>query len=294
MNLCGAKSFDSVKVLALCADKCRFYHSQAPLSFSIPEMSGMLAGMHKSFPDFHFEVKNLVNNYNSVSFDSFFTGTHTGSDFIFPGNPNVPTSNVAVNFTEKFTLFFDKDNKITNFIVDAPHGKVTGPLGCYIAVGGKPAGEPTFNGQCFCGKVSFTATGLPNFSAFCTCSICRRHHSSDRVHISGFSYDKFSMKVANESDVKLFSSSENEDRYFCTHCGTKVYSKLKKFQVWATFPSLFEFAKAGGHMPGCFVPRSYLYYGSICSLGVEPFDSLTKFDNMPVPLGGTGAIVANY
>ena len=74
-------------------------------------------------------------------------------------------------------------------------------------------------GHCECGRVSYEIDSDINDFSHCHCSQCRRLHGAPFVTFAGISRDGFRY-VSGESDVKVYASSEKNDRYFCGTCGS--------------------------------------------------------------------------
>jgi hypothetical protein len=82
-------------------------------------------------------------------------------------------------------------------------------------------------GHCECGRVSFEIDSDINDFSHCHCSQCRRLHGAPFVTFAGISRDGFRF-VSGESDVKIYASSEKNDRYFCGVCGSQIYVDAKE------------------------------------------------------------------
>lgn|SRR5690625_2533258 len=85
------------------------------------------------------------------------------------------------------------------------------------------------NGSCLCGKVSYEIRGLPQVMYYCHCSMCRKATGS------AFATNM----LVREADfiinsglalIKAFQSSPGERRYFCSECGSPIYSKAQARQ----------------------------------------------------------------
>ncbi|KKB75980.1 aldehyde-activating protein [Devosia soli] len=71
------------------------------------------------------------------------------------------------------------------------------------------------SGGCLCGRVRFTASGLPYRVGLCHCLDCRKHHGS-LFHASAIFPQSC---VAIEGETRSFNG-----RHFCPNCGSSVYA----------------------------------------------------------------------
>lgn len=67
-----------------------------------------------------------------------------------------------------------------------------------------------------CGKVRFTASGMPKRVGLCHCLECRKHHGA-LFHASAI-FDESAVSITGEP-------SDYEGRYFCPRCGSSVFSR---------------------------------------------------------------------
>lgn len=81
------------------------------------------------------------------------------------------------------------------------------------------------NGSCLCGGVKFSFKKFDSSIANCHCSMCRK--------FSGAAYGTFgtvnSENLNWESGfelIKIFNSSQNAHRGFCSNCGSSIYYRL--------------------------------------------------------------------
>lgn len=82
-------------------------------------------------------------------------------------------------------------------------------------------------GSCLCGAVVYELTARPVAMYHCHCSTCRKANGASSatnliVPLAGF-------KVVTGSDVlSRFESSPDKHRYFCSRCGSPIYSHAQK------------------------------------------------------------------
>ena len=77
------------------------------------------------------------------------------------------------------------------------------------------------NGRCECGRVRYEVDGEVEDFSHCHCSQCRRLHGTAYATFAGISRDKFRY-VSGETDIKVYASSESNDRVFCAACGSNI------------------------------------------------------------------------
>ena len=83
------------------------------------------------------------------------------------------------------------------------------------------------SGHCECGRVRYEVDGdIVDFS-HCHCSQCRRLHGAAYATFAGVARDRFRY-VSGEADVKVYPSSEFNDRVFCAHCGSSILVDAKR------------------------------------------------------------------
>lgn len=87
-------------------------------------------------------------------------------------------------------------------------------------------------GGCHCGAVRYEVEGEPYTHALCHCSDCRRHAGAPMV---GWTmYPQEALKVI-KGVPKIYKSSENARRQFCSDCGTGLFYSNAK-----TLPDLID------------------------------------------------------
>ena len=82
-------------------------------------------------------------------------------------------------------------------------------------------------GRCECGRIRYEAGGDIKDFSHCHCSQCRRLHGAAYATFAGISRDKFRY-VSGETDIKIYASSESNDRVFCTECGSNILVDSKQ------------------------------------------------------------------
>ncbi len=77
------------------------------------------------------------------------------------------------------------------------------------------------HGHCECGRIRYEVDGDIEDFSHCHCSQCRRLHGAAYATFAGVSRDKFRY-ISGETDIKIYASSESNDRVFCTECGSNI------------------------------------------------------------------------
>jgi hypothetical protein len=133
-------------------------------------------------------------------------------------------------------------------------------------------------GCCHCGKVKFSCVGLPEWTAICHCSVCRRTHSAPYAELCAFK-DEHIIVTAPIGQLIMYNcdGSSKADRYFCKHCGTQVYSKLNGMGCSAL--NRQGFTKIDRRL----AMSCHIYYADGT---INSYDELPKFETLPATLGG--------
>ena len=83
------------------------------------------------------------------------------------------------------------------------------------------------HGSCLCAKVQYEIEGSPRFMYQCHCSRCRAASGASFVTNIIVDAEKFRISSGKES-LSAFSSSPGKSRYFCSNCGSPIYSHGEK------------------------------------------------------------------
>jgi hypothetical protein len=82
-------------------------------------------------------------------------------------------------------------------------------------------------GHCECRRVQYEVDGEITDFSHCHCSQCRRLHGAAFATFAGIARDGFRY-VSGEADVKVYASSERNDRVFCGECGSPILVDAKE------------------------------------------------------------------
>ena len=84
-----------------------------------------------------------------------------------------------------------------------------------------------YNGKCLCGEVAVEIRGEISSIIHCHCSVCRK--SSGTAYATNGFVSKQAFKVLQgEQVLSCFSSVAGSYKYFCSQCGSPVYSANDK------------------------------------------------------------------
>ncbi len=71
-------------------------------------------------------------------------------------------------------------------------------------------------GGCLCGKVSFSASGVPKRVGLCHCMDCRKHHGA--LFFAAAIFPQEAVQISGET-------RQYEGRHFCPTCGSSVFAR---------------------------------------------------------------------
>ena len=83
------------------------------------------------------------------------------------------------------------------------------------------------DGACLCGKVQYQIEGKPRFMYRCYCGKCRAASGGAFANNLIVDADKLRITAGKES-LAAFQSSPRKFRYFCSACGSPIYSHGEK------------------------------------------------------------------
>jgi len=82
------------------------------------------------------------------------------------------------------------------------------------------------SGRCECGRVTYEIDADITEFSHCHCSQCRRLHGAAYATFGAVVRDKFRY-VSGEADIKVYASSDINDRLFCAECGSNILVESK-------------------------------------------------------------------
>ena len=80
-----------------------------------------------------------------------------------------------------------------------------------------------YTGKCLCGEVKIQVYGEISDIIHCHCSLCRKN-SGTAYATNGFVNSKDFKVVEGDEQLTTFSFKPGRNRYFCSKCGSPVYS----------------------------------------------------------------------
>jgi hypothetical protein len=84
-------------------------------------------------------------------------------------------------------------------------------------------------GGCLCGRVRYTATGEPAFSAICHCRNCQRFTGSAFETTIGFPTSSVSLQGDLTTYHEVSDAGRPVRRRFCPNCGSGVIAEAEAF-----------------------------------------------------------------
>jgi hypothetical protein len=78
-------------------------------------------------------------------------------------------------------------------------------------------------GKCLCGEVQIKINGEISDIIHCHCSLCRKN-SGTAFATNGFINSQDLEITSGKNSLSIFSFKPGRKRYFCTKCGSPVYS----------------------------------------------------------------------
>jgi len=84
-------------------------------------------------------------------------------------------------------------------------------------------------GACLCGKVRYELRGEPRVMYYCHCETCRKASGSSFATNMIALAEDFVLLSGREL-LSAFESSPDKHRYFCSACGSPIYSQAKNTQ----------------------------------------------------------------
>lgn len=128
-------------------------------------------------------------------------------------------------------------------------------------------------GHCECGRIRYEVNGNIEDFSHCHCSQCRRLHGAAFATFAAVPRDRFRY-VSGISDLKVYASSEFNDRVFCAECGSNILVDARQDPEF-----LYICMGTIDGDPDC--PRGYHAYVGSKAAWYEITDGLEQFDTEP-------------
>ena len=86
---------------------------------------------------------------------------------------------------------------------------------------------PNITGSCHCGKVQYSCSSDPIFSAICHCSSCQKLSGTAFITIIGLNKNEFNVTGKENLTKYVYTgdSGKPANRYFCNSCGSLIYGE---------------------------------------------------------------------
>ena len=127
-------------------------------------------------------------------------------------------------------------------------------------------------GGCHCGAVRYEVRGEPYTHALCHCSDCRRHAGAPMVAWTMFPQEALTMI---KGATKVYESSENGRREFCSECGTGLF-----YSNAQTLPGLIDIQSASYDEPDAIPARVHIQVAERIKWMADAHE-LPTFDRYP-------------
>lgn len=134
----------------------------------------------------------------------------------------------------------------------------------------------SFQGRCFCGKVTFEVTGQPQGTGYCHCESCR-HWSSSPVNAFTL-WNPTALKVTGgEDSIGTYNKTPISYRKWCKECGGHLYTVHPPLGLIDVYAAMLPTLK--------FEPGVHVNYQETV---LRIHDGKPKFKDMPKEMGGSG------
>ncbi|KAG6851404.1 hypothetical protein H0H93_005802 [Arthromyces matolae] len=135
-----------------------------------------------------------------------------------------------------------------------------------------------YNGQCFCGSISYQVAGTPTLRAYCHCTNCQKLSGAPFIHTIHFPSAAFQWTNKDALiDMDSFNppSKPYKTRYRCKNCGVCVASKNSLTEQSTIFGVHLQRDEKGALVDwDDLKPTSHIYYATHV---LEIKDGLSKW-----------------
>jgi hypothetical protein len=130
-------------------------------------------------------------------------------------------------------------------------------------------------GACLCGKVQYEIVGEPRWMYQCHCGKCRAGTGTGFATNVIVDADNFRITAGKES-LSAYESSPRKFRYFCSGCGSPIYSQGEKTKQVVS-------VRSGTLKQDPGVRLAYHAFVASKAPWVEIYDDLPQFAEWPDP-----------
>ena len=117
-------------------------------------------------------------------------------------------------------------------------------------------GTGTISGGCLCGAVRFTAAPATRDVGACHCSMCRKWSAGPFMVLDCGD----TLKVADDSKLGVYRSSEWAERCFCRQCGTPLFYRLVAQNLHFVSAEAFDDREGYAFKSQIFIDEKPAYY----------------------------------
>ena len=110
-------------------------------------------------------------------------------------------------------------------------------------------------GSCLCGGIRYTFDGEVTRIGLCHCAMCRKASGTAFAANAPVPRDEFHLLAGSEL-LKAYASSPGKKRWFCSNCGSPVYSES------ASYPELVRIRLGSLDQPAGRTPDYHYLLGA--------------------------------
>ena len=138
----------------------------------------------------------------------------------------------------------------------------------------------TLSGRCFCGEVTFKASGAPVAMGYCHCQSCR-HWSAGPVNAFTLWKPEALEITHGRNSVGTYNKTPISYRKWCTKCGGHLFTDHPTMGLVDIYAAMLPDLK--------FEPALHVNYQETV-LRIK--DGKPKMKDMPAEMGGSGVLLA--
>ena len=136
-----------------------------------------------------------------------------------------------------------------------------------------------YQGQCFCGAVKLTASGVPQAMGYCHCQSCR-HWSAGPVNAFTLWKPEDVHIDQGQEHLAAYQQTAQSLRKWCTLCGGHVLTEHPALGLTDIYAAILQTLK--------FLPSVHVHYQETV---LRMDDGLPKMRDVPAEMGGSGEVL---
>lgn len=140
--------------------------------------------------------------------------------------------------------------------------------------------DPSYQGSCFCGAVTFTVKTAPALMAYCHCDSCRHWASSPVSAFTLWKPDALEI-TRGEDNIATFNKTPGSARKWCKNCGGHLFTDHPDMGLIDIPAAVLPTLK--------FKPQLHVNYQETV---LKLKDGLPKMKDLPAEAGGSGIELA--